>query len=83
MHVDMSVWCRSAIVDALNNAQKHRDDLLAYQQQLSLMTDHIIRVRALLNADIASRYPDEGAAVAQAADALQARLTGMEMADNE
>jgi hypothetical protein len=77
MRVDMSVWCRSAIVDALNNADRHRDDLLVYQQQLSLMTEHILRVRALLNADLVLRCADGGEQVAALANQLQSQWTGI------
>lgn len=78
--VHMSVWCRSAIVDALTNEQQRRDDLIAYQKQLSLLTDHVLRIRALVNASIVHAHSDDMAAeISRTADALQSQLMGVEM----
>jgi hypothetical protein len=82
--VHMSVWCRSAIVDALTNEQQRRDDLMAYQKQLSLLTDHILRVRALINASIVHAHSEHVVAeISRTADALQSQLMGLETSDAE
>jgi hypothetical protein len=88
MKVDMSVYCRSVIVDALTRSEQAQNDALMFQRQVLELLEHVIRIRALVNADLIARYPEEDAGgrggqermklddIIRLADDLQSRLDG-------
>ncbi len=76
--VDMSVYCRSVLVDHLINDPTQREQLVAFQQTVVSFMDHVLRTRALVNADLQHRYSDHDlATVVAMADDLQAAWTGV------
>lgn len=78
--IDMSVYCRSVLVDQMTRDPKQREEMIAFQQQVVNLTEHVVRTRALLNADLVKRYGDNAGQVADLANELQAEWTGVEYA---
>lgn len=76
--VDMSVLCRSVIVDYLTSSPEQREQIIAIERSLVDIMEHVIRTRSLVNADLLARYPDGPARrdVVAVADELQMTWTG-------
>jgi hypothetical protein len=76
----MSVLCRSVIVDYLTNDPTQREQMIAIEQTIVNLMQHVTRTRALLNADLQVRYEKDakGASELKAiADELEMTWTGV------
>ena len=82
--VDMSVLCRSVLVDFLTNDPTQREQMVAFEQTIVHMMAHVVRTRALLNADLQTRYRDDALdQVVAVADSLELALTGVAVNDDD